>query len=220
MKIIGAGLNKTGTKTLRYHLIQWGFEHRSYELDAFQQFQAGKIDELLDSMEDYDSFEDWPWPLMFREIDERFPDAKFILTTRRSADVWYTSLCKMAVRMGPLNDFEKHIYGYSMPQGRKAQHQKYYNRHNATVTDHFANRPEKLLQLCWEDGGTAEQLAGFLDLEGVDTKPRHMNPGIPVYGGDNLALAHVSRIAFRTKWKLTGLAKKAVRKVRGKSPQS
>jgi hypothetical protein len=214
MKVIGAGLNKTGTKTLRYYLMRWGFRHRSYELPAFRQYRAGRIAELLDSMESFDSFEDWPWPLMYREIDERYPDAQFVLTMRRSPEVWYRSLCQMAVRMGPLRDYEKHIYGYAMPQGRKQQHMDFYNRHNQQVIDYFADRPGKLLQLCWDDGGDARQLASFLGLTDVDVAPRHVNPGLPVYGGDRLWLAQANRIVFQTKWKAIDLGRKVARKLR------
>jgi hypothetical protein len=214
MKVIGAGLNKTGTKTLRYYLMRLGFRHRSYELPAFRQYRAGRIAELLDSMESFDSFEDWPWPLMYREIDERYPDAQFVLTMRRSPEVWYRSLCQMAVRMGPLRDYEKHIYGYAMPQGRKQQHMDFYNRHNQQVIDYFADRPGKLLQLCWDDGGDARQLASFLGLTDVDVAPRHVNPGLPVYGGDRLWLAQANRIVFQTKWKAIDLGRKVARKLR------
>lgn len=217
MKVIGAGLNKTGTKTLRYHLMQWGFRHRSYELEAFRMYQAGRIDEVLNSMEDYDSFEDWPWPLMFREIDERFADARFVLTTRRSPEVWYRSLCKMAVRMGPLKDFEKHIYGHAMPHGKKRHHTGFYERRNQQVRDHFGDRPDKLLQLSWDDGDTAEKLADFLGLTNVDTKPHHENKSLPVYGGDNLALAHVNRIVFQSRWRIARVSRKIKRKLRRSS---
>ncbi len=201
MKVIGAGLNKTGTKTMRHYLMQWGFRHRSYELEAFRMYRAARIDELLDSMEDYDSFEDWPWPLIYRDIDERFPDAKFVLTTRYTPEVWYRSLCKMAVRMGPMKDFEAHIYGHAMPHGRRDHHIEFYERHNREVLEHFADRPGKVLQLSWDRGGTAEDLAAFLGLTDVDTTPVHKNRSLPVYSGDNLALAHLNRIAFQSKWK-------------------
>ncbi len=220
MKVIGVGLNKTGTKTLRYHLLQWGFRHRSYELPAFQKFRSGQIEELLQSMQGFDSFEDWPWPLMYREIDQRFPDARFILTTRRSPQAWYRSLCQMAVRMGPLNDFEKHIYGYSMPQGRKSQHLQFYERHNQQVRDYFADRPDKLMELCWEQGDTASQVADFLNLHNVDTTPQHVNSGMPVYGGENLYWAHLHRIAFQTKWRLIKTGKKLARRLQWTSSRT
>ena len=128
-KVIGVGLNKTGTKTLASYLEEWGYRNRSYDLEAFNKFREGRIEELLDEMEHSDSFEDWPWPMMYREIAERYPDAKFILTRRKSPETWYRSLCQMAIRRGPFVDFEQHIYGYSMPHGRKEEHLTYYKHH-------------------------------------------------------------------------------------------
>ena len=159
MKVIGVGLNKTGTKTLKHILEGWGLRHQSYDLDAFNLYREGKLEHLLEWMEDYDSFEDWPWPLMYREIDARFSDAIFVLTTRSSPDHWYKSLCKMAIRMGPLSDFEEHIYGYRMPHGHRQEHVEFYNRHNREVVEYFRDRPGKLIQICWETGGDASELA-------------------------------------------------------------
>lgn len=201
-KVIGIGLNKTGTKTLKRYLEGWGLRHRSFELDAFQLYRAGRIDELLQSMEPFDSFGDWPWPLIYREIDARFPDARFILTTRKDSETWFRSLCNMAVRMGPLDDFERHVYGHAMPQGQRRDHVEFYERHNSEVREHFAGRAGKLLELCWENGDTVEKLAAFLNLEAPDIGPVHVNRSPAVYTGDSLVLAHANRIVFQSLWRL------------------
>jgi len=200
LKIIGVGLNKTGTKTLRTFCLGWGLRHRTYELEAFRRFRRGDIDGLLDEMENSDSFEDWPWPLMYKEIDERFPDARFVLTVRRSPDVGYRSLCKMAVRMGPLNDVARHIYGYSMPHGRRDEHLAFYEAHNRAVEEHFRGRPDKLIKLCWETGDDGLTLSRFLGMPAPKEAARHVNASDPVYAGDNLFLAHLNRILFQTRW--------------------
>jgi len=202
MKVIGIGLNKTGTKTLKYCLKQWGFHHQSYDLNAFQLFREKRIDELLKWMEKFDSFEDWPWPLFYREIDGHFPDAKFVVTKRTTPEQWYRSLCKMAVRMGPLNDFEKHIYGFSMPQGHKREHLEFYEQHNREVDDYFADRPGKLLKICWENDNEYIRLAEFIGREQLDQQSPHRNVSLPVYSGDNLIRAQFSRVLFQTKWKV------------------
>ena len=201
IKVIGVGLNRTGTKTLGYYLKTWGFRHKSYDLDAFHLLRAGRIDELLGIMSEYDSFEDWPWPLMFREIDAYFPNARFILTMRRSPDVWYRSLCNMAVRMGPLHEFEKHIYGYAMPQGHREEHLQYYREHNQAVEEHFQDRPMKLLKICWENGFSTEELANFLGIKVEKIPPQRVNRSSrAVYNGDNLYLAHTNRVFYQTWW--------------------
>lgn len=204
MKVIGIGLNKTGTKTLKNLLESNGYLHQSYDLDAFNHYRAGRIDELLDWVDRYDSFEDWPWPLIYQEIDQRFPDAKFILTVRTSPEIWYQSLCKMAVRMGPLNDYERHIYGYSMPQGRKKQHIEFYQRHVAEVQEYFAGRENKLVKVCIGNQEHEQQLAEFLNIDLPGKPLPKTNESLPVYAGENLFRGQLARIQFQTKWKLKG----------------
>lgn len=61
MKIIGIGLNKTGTTTLGHCLKYWGFKHISHDYKAFQLWLSGKHEILLEQWgNNYDSFEDWP----------------------------------------------------------------------------------------------------------------------------------------------------------------
>jgi hypothetical protein len=212
MKVVGVGLNKTGTKTLARYLQGWGMRHRSYDLQAFQRYRRGEFAALLDDMANWDSFEDWPWPLLWRDIDERYPDALFVLTVRESAEVWYRSLCQMAIRRGPLVRFEQHIYGHAMPQGHRAEHLAYYHAHNAAVAAHFRDRPGKLLTLCWSDPEAPARLAAFLGRELPDAPAVHENRGSPVYGGDNIWLAHAWRIAFARYWQ----AKQAWRRLTGR----
>ena len=200
-KVIGAGLNKTGTKTLQHHLTQWGYRNRSYDLDAFNKWRAGEIEQLLDEMTHADSFEDWPWPLLYREASKRFPEAKFVLTIRKDGETWFRSLCKMAVRMGPLDDYEKHVYGYSMPQGHKEEHLEIYERHNREVIDHFASQPDRLLVVCWETGQGVDRLPEFLGVDQGYNPEVHVNRSRDVYGGNSRLFAEVNRIAFQSYWR-------------------
>ena len=205
-RVFGIGLNRTGTKTLARHLRNWGYRHRTYDSDtvhtspSFDLLQAGRIDELLAIAEAHDSAEDWPWPLLYRELDGRFPDARFVLTRRRSADVWYRSLCNMAVRIGPLPLFERRVYGSSMPQGagRRARHVAVYEDHNAAVRRHFAGREGKLLELCWEEGDGLERLAAFLGEDPSASAESHVNRSPEkVYDGDSLVRAHAARLDYQ-----------------------
>lgn len=200
MKIIGVGLNKTGTKTLGKYLQVLGFRHQTYDLSAFQQYQRGELQELCQYLENFDSCEDWPWPLMYQELAVYFPEARFVLTMRKDAATWYRSLCKMAVRMGPLRDFEQPIYGYSMPHGHQAEFEAYYHQHNEAVKAYFADQPNRLLCLNWGDPDAHEQLLTFLDAPAITLPVIHTNKSEKVYDGDNLWLAHYHRIIFQTRW--------------------
>jgi hypothetical protein len=162
-KIVGVGLNKTGTGTLKTCLRHWGFAHATYDLDAFRLYRRNDRAGLQALMGRYDSFDNWPWALMFEEFDSLYPHARFILTQRVDAQTWYRSLCRHAKRFGPLTDFEQHIYGYVDPTRHEREHIEFYVRHNERVRDYFADRPDKLLVVCWESGDGWRELSNFLD---------------------------------------------------------
>jgi Sulfotransferase domain len=147
----------------------WGLKHMSYSEETFQLWRNRKYRELLAWMKQYSSFEDWPWPLFYKEIDQAFPGTRFVLTRRRNAEIWFKSLCKHAEQTGP-TDFRKYIYGYEMPHYHKEEHIKFYENHLQSVRNHFKGRPHDLLEVCWEEGDGWDELSLFLGLQ---------RPGIP-----------------------------------------
>lgn len=174
-KIIGVGLNKTGTATLKTCLLHWESAHATYDLDAFRLYRRGDREGLQTLMDRYDSFDNWPWALMYEAFDRGYPNAKFILTQRINPQTWYRSLCRHAKRFGPLTDFEQHIYGYASPAGYEQEHIEFYLRHNQRVRDYFADRPEKLLIVCWESGDGWQELCEFLGRPIPDIPFPHSN---------------------------------------------
>ena len=104
--------------------------------------------------------------------------------------------------LGPLDQFEKHIYGHAMPQGHRNEHLEFYRRHNQAVRDHFADRPGKLLELCWERGDGPDDLGQFLGVEGLVPSPVHANRSMKVYSGNSRWLAELNRVGFQSWWKL------------------
>jgi len=163
-KVFGIGLNKTGTKTLGACLVHFGYKHKSVDVPAFELYKKGDLNGLFEIIYKYDSFEDWPWPLIYKEVDEKFPDSKFILTIRKTPEIWYKSLCRHAEYYGP-GKYRKHIYGFEWPHKHKQHHLAFYDKHVEDVTDYFKSQPEKLLIVCWENGDGWEKLSSFL---GVD----------------------------------------------------
>lgn len=174
MKIVGIGLNKTGTKTLRTCLLHWRLKHISYNMEAFDLWRNARYEDLLAWVGEYDSFEDWPWPFIYKQIDEKFPHTKFILTRRKNAEIWFESLCKHADRTGP-TDFRKYIYGYEMPHAHKTEHLQFYENYIESVRDYFRNRPDDLLDVCWEDGDEWTRLSEFLGFDRPNAPFPHAN---------------------------------------------
>jgi hypothetical protein len=134
---------------------------------------------------------------MYKEIDTQFPGSKFILTMRQSPEVWFASLCKMAMRRGPLTRFEQYIYGYAIPHGHKDEHIDFYNAHNQAVEDYFRERPEQLLKVCWETGDGWEELANYLGKPVPDQPFPHINKTVPLmYAGNSELGARLFRLFY------------------------
>ncbi len=123
----------------------------------------------------FDSFEDWPFPLIYREIDERYPNSKFILTVRKDKLTWLESLKKHSLRTRPLRHSRELAFGFHYPFGHEREHIDIYENHNAEVVEYFRARPRDLLVLCWEKGDGWSELCEFLGHEVPDLPLPHAN---------------------------------------------
>lgn len=99
MKIIGAGVGRTGTMSLKLALQALGFGP-CYHMEAVFNDLEKRVPQwnaVLAGKPDwsaiYDGFQsgvDWPTAAFYRELHAAFPDAKFILSTR-SPESWAAS---------------------------------------------------------------------------------------------------------------------------------
>ena len=157
-KVFGIGMSKTGTTTLADCLKILGFRsHKSFDLKLKKALlERGDIEAVLQEAEKHQSFEDSPWYLAYKELDQRFPGSKFILTVRKSSSIHASSSWEHGVRRGTRRGPAEDEYT------RDKIHT--YESHNKAVLDYFKDRPEDLLVICWEKGDGWEELCGFLDL--------------------------------------------------------
>ena len=177
-KIIGVGFHKTGTTTLGKCLKILGYNYIPFNRKAFLLYQSGKIDAVLTLMEYFDGFEDWPWPFVYREAYARFPNAKFVLTTRVNENVWFESLVHHAARETGANFHgRKFIYGYEEPTANRAHHIEIYTKHNEEVREFFSDKEGSLLEVCWERGDGWKELCCFLGVPVPDAVFPHCNKG-------------------------------------------
>ncbi|MEY3211422.1 MAG: hypothetical protein RIT28_1903 [Pseudomonadota bacterium] len=107
LKIIGAGFGRTGTLSLKTALHQLGFpcyhmeelfkhpEHLPY-WDTASRGQPTDWDKLF---EGYTATVDWPGAKFWRELSERYPEAKVVLTVR-SPKSWYQSASETIFTVG------------------------------------------------------------------------------------------------------------------------
>ncbi|MCP4312211.1 MAG: hypothetical protein GY790_13175 [Bacteroidetes bacterium] len=80
-KVIGVGFQKTGTSSLREALKILGFRVKDTSTTPPIPILKGDYEKVLRMIGDYDALEDTPWYMIYRELDERIPGSKFILTT-------------------------------------------------------------------------------------------------------------------------------------------
>ena len=160
-KIIGIGLPKTGTTTLGSCLKRLGYKHRSYDMNLAAQVSRNELTNTLTEVEKYESFEDWPWFLIYEELDQKFPNSKFVLTLRKDTETYLSCLRRHHTRQGLRNrDFDKpdwwdDVFGIEPDRWDYQQSAERYERHNRNVMEYFKDRPNDLLVVCWENGDTA-----------------------------------------------------------------
>ena len=180
-KVFGIGLNKTGTKTLGMCLHRLGYRHSSYDLDLLEQVHQGELQGLRKVVDCHDSFEDWPYPLVFDQLDQLYPGSRFILTRRRSPEVWLRSLEAHSLRTDPTEGTRTRtlVYGWPYPQLNRRAHQSLYEEHLTRVRSYFVRRPNDLLEVCWEEEANWEALCTFLDLPFPSCPFPHANRASP-----------------------------------------
>lgn len=179
-KIFGVGWAKTGTTTLGECFKILGFKHQSQQLALVKDFKNKNLTNIFKLVEANDTFEDWPWILLFKELDEAFPDSYFILT-ERSPDRWVRSYRNMLQRQGEaskqLNEIRRTIYGLPFPNVTEEQLVERYLQHNQAVTDRFKDRPQSFIRLNWENGDGWEELCNFIGKEVPNQPFPHANKG-------------------------------------------
>merc|ERR1719499_217559 len=104
MKVIGAGLGRTGTLSLKSALERLGL--KSYHMkvvfeteghfDAWRDFSIGKTDisPIIDLLakEGFNATTDFPACIIHKELLAKYPNARVVLGARRSGDAWAKSI--------------------------------------------------------------------------------------------------------------------------------
>lgn len=177
-KVFGIGFNKTGTSTLGACLRRLGYRHVSHSSAMLAAWQAQDYDRIVAETRNHDSFEDWPWPLVFRQLYAEYgDDACYVLTVRASSEAWLNSLINHSLTTHPDRPMRSVVFGYKYPHGYEAEHIRFYEEHNRTVRAYFAARPKApFIELCWERGDGWAELCGFLGVAVPDAPFPHIRP--------------------------------------------
>ena len=169
LKVIGAGLGRTGTLSLKAALEEVGFgpchhmmellprpERHRYWVDAA--FRRPVAWEKV--FEGFSSTVDWPYCNFYRELAALYPEAKVNLTVR-DPDAWFVSISRTifplqaASAANPTSPLERasKVMIWDFFSGRLTDREHViaaYKRHNSEVE--AAIQPERLLTLDVSEG--------------------------------------------------------------------
>lgn len=155
MKIFSIGLSRTGAVTLNEALTMLGYRAH---------LVADGEEDLQGELADFDAYTHTPLAALYKELDERFPNSKFILTVRANREGWLNSCeklfsliakqseasIKVLMRTYGTNVFDREVFNTA------------YERHMENVMEYFKDRHDDLLILDITSGEGFEKLCPFL----------------------------------------------------------
>lgn len=175
MKVFCIGLGKTGTTTFGSCMRILGYKHLNGPIKAgLALYKAGDTDKLEKLINGYDSFGDFPWPYLYKNLAKKYPDALFVLTTRKNSDEWYKSILKHSLRRGPT---EGHYMAYGVygAENFEDDMKHLYEEHNSAVREFFSGS-SRLLEVSYEKGDGWEAICNFIGASVPETEFPHSNP--------------------------------------------
>lgn len=164
LKVIGAGLGRTGTMSLKLALTQIGFGPCYHMMEVFphahrvQQWNdiaSGKAPDWDGVFDGFVATVDWPACNYYKQLMATYPDAKVLLSVRPDAEKWFAST-QATIFTDDLNNnapaFIPKIIGDIVGPDRhdKAAVIAAYERHNAEVRAYVPK--ERLLEFMPEMG--------------------------------------------------------------------
>jgi hypothetical protein len=180
LKIVGSGLGRTGTLSMKHALEQLGFGPCHHMIEVFGHPDSvplwiaasqGRAEwDLI--FQDFSSMVDYPGCRYWRELADYYPDAR-VLHTVRDPDAWFESTqatifapdSLAANAPPPMNEFfRSFLADFGGRLHDRAFMTDYFRRHTAEVQRTIA--PERLL--IYEVGEGWERLCAFLGVSVPD----------------------------------------------------
>ena len=158
-KIFCIGFHKTGTTSLAEALRILGYRVTGPNGVTDPDIAQNVFSMAHALVEEYDAFQDNPWPIIYKELDAKYANSKFIITVR-SSESWINSQVRhFGRRETPMRHW---IYGAGCPEGNEDIYVRRFEGRNDGVFDYFKDRPDDLLVLPLTEGEGWARLCPFL----------------------------------------------------------
>ena len=193
MRVIGAGLPRTGTSSLRemldqllnapcYHMKVL-YERAETDGPAWMTALGGDLAALDQIFAGFDAAVDWPASILWRQLADRYPDALIVLSHRGSSERWWqsadTTVWEVMRQVGDGNQPEhvpgihhlmRDLAGFDHELERSAARRRYDEHFEEVIASVPADR-----LLVWHPTEGWEPLCERLDLPVPATAPPHTN---------------------------------------------
>ena len=199
-KVFCIGYNKTGTTSMAKALKELGYRV-GVQADAerlMDDWAVRDFRRIVRYCRTADAFQDVPFSVEFtyQILDYAFPESKFILTVRNSAEEWVESYRRFLGKMfgtaeSPTVDQVKssryvaegwmwrlvqNVYGVDETSFHDLSiYKAHYEDHNKRVLEYFRRRPADLLVLNLADPLSMKSLCEFLGIEYAGQVMPHKN---------------------------------------------
>lgn len=192
-KVFGIGFHKTGTTSLHIFLKLMGFQglHWPNRVNGvhYQKLcipflhDTAKIVEILSPLfSQYETFTDVPIPALYRELDCRFPNSRFIMIERNMGEWWESLMNHWHLKNKNkriLDPYEYLQYNYAEEKPlieitleNKKDAILRHRRHVEKAKSYFRGRPDRFLSVSLGDPDIAKLIANFLKSSEVPGFPR------------------------------------------------
>lgn len=187
LRVIGAGLGRTGTMSLKlalerllrgncYHMVE--VFHRG-DFAYWTNAARGGAADWPWFLTGYAATVDWPAVAFWEDLAAAFPDARVLLSTRRTAEEWWDSAhatifapdLVVGDALRTLNE-AVHARHFTLDHHDRDAAIAAYDRHNAHVR--AVTPPERLIE--WQPGDGWGPLVTALGLPEPDLPFPHRNP--------------------------------------------
>ncbi|HVY49217.1 MAG TPA: sulfotransferase [Minicystis sp.] len=190
LRVVGAGLGRTGTHSLKialerllggkcHHMVE--VLENPHQVAPFRAAAEGAMPDWRSVLAGYVATVDWPTCAFWRELAAEHPDAIVLLSTRRDAAAWWKSANEtifVGMRQGPPYPMPMLDMAATLVKARfcadvsdREAAIAAYERHNAAVR---AEVPKHRL-LAWQPGDGWEPLCKALGVPVPDEPFPHVN---------------------------------------------